>query len=51
MLMKKERKKETKEEKGERNFENSVGMGPPETLAEQTLDAPPRLTSGDRLGK
>jgi hypothetical protein len=43
-----ERKKERKEEKGERNFENSVGMGP---LAAQTLDAPPRLTSGDRLGK
>jgi hypothetical protein len=50
MLMKKERNKETKEEKGERNFENSVGMGT-ETLPVQTLDAPPRLTSGDRLGK
>jgi hypothetical protein len=28
-----ERKKETKKEKGERNFENSVGMGPRDRLA------------------
>jgi hypothetical protein len=50
MLMKKERKKERNKEKGRGISKILLGWAP-ETLAVQTLDAPPRLTSGDRLGK